>query len=72
MNANKKRVLEAISEHGEFTSEEKNLIFEINELVMSVDGTAEGWGGYDYEPTNYLETSIEIYVKIKNSIKTHD
>lgn len=60
-NAEKRRVLEFIGTFGEFTDAEKELIFEINGQVMGVDGTAEGWGGYSYEPTEYVETSIEIF-----------
>lgn len=60
-NAEKRRVLEFIGTFGEFTDAEKELIFEINGWVMVVDGTAEGWGGYHYEPTDYIETSVEIF-----------
>jgi hypothetical protein len=45
----------------QYSDDEIELIMEINDLVMSADGTAEGWGGYDFNPTDYLETSIEIF-----------
>ncbi len=50
-----------IDKFGEFSPEDKQIIEEINNWVISVDGTAEGWGGYDYDPNKYLETSIEIF-----------
>lgn len=52
-----------------YTVEEKDLILEINEQVMSVDGTAEGYGGYSYDPKDYLKTSIEIFELAKRFFK---
>ena len=57
----KQRVFDAISKEGEFSNDEKELIYQINDLVMGMDGTAEGWGGYHYEPLDYLENSFEIF-----------
>lgn len=65
-NSEKRRVLEFIDTFGQFMDAEKELIFEINVNVMGVDGTAEGWGGYHYEPTDYIETSVEIFRMTKN------
>lgn len=56
--ANDKTFL-SISNH--YSQAEKELIMQINELVMSVDGTAEGWGGYSFDPSDYIETSEEIF-----------
>lgn len=50
-----------IQKHGNFTELDLELIIRINELVMSVDGTAEGWGGYNYNPVDYVYESIEIF-----------
>lgn len=50
-----------IAKYGDFSEEDKEIIIEINDWVMTVDGTAEGWGGYSYDPIDYLETSIEIF-----------
>lgn len=60
------RLLLAIDQYGDFTPAEKTLILEINDSVMSVDGTGEGWGGYGFEPMDYLDTTIHIFLKIKN------
>ena len=57
----KQRVFDAISKEGEFSDDEKEIIYQINDLVMGMDGTAEGWGGYHYEPLDCLETSFEIF-----------
>lgn len=65
-DAEKRRVLEFISTCGEFTEDEKEFIFEINGHVMGVDGTAEGWGGYHFEPTDYVGTSVEIFRLAQN------
>ena len=46
---------------GVYSDEEKELILKINEQVMSVDGTAEGWGGYHFDPIDYIDTSVEIF-----------
>jgi hypothetical protein len=64
--AEKRRVMEYILKCGDFTDDERELIFDINMNVMGVDGTAEGWGGYHYEPTDYVGTSIEIFKLTKN------
>lgn len=53
-------VLESIGRCGDYTDEEKEFIYQINERVMSVDGTAEGWG-YDCDPMNYVGTSAGIF-----------
>ena len=52
-----------------YSNEERDFIMEINDLVMSVDGTAEQWGGYDFNPSDYLETSIEIFELTKSFFK---
>jgi hypothetical protein len=64
---NKQLILDEILKFGTFTETEIELIYKINDLVMSVDGIAEGWGGYRYDPINYVETSIEIFNLIKNN-----
>lgn len=57
----KQRVFDDLSKRGQFSEDEKEVIYEINDLVMGMDGTAEGWGGYHYEPLDYIESSIEIF-----------
>lgn len=49
-----------IDKHGNFTEQEKQLIETINESVMAVDGTAEGWS-YDLNPLDYVEVSVDIF-----------
>lgn len=49
-----------------YTDKEREFIMEINDIVMSVDGTAEQWGGYDFNPSDYLESSIEIFELTKS------
>lgn len=63
--AKKPLIIAEISKYGEYSDEEKELIFQINERVMSVDGTAEQWGGYDFDPMEYIETSVEIFIMAK-------
>lgn len=74
--AEKRRVLQFISGCGDFTDDEREFIYEINGHVMGVDGTAEGWGGYHFEPTEYIETSIEVFKMAKhfftNTSNDHD
>lgn len=62
-------LLSKISTYGEYSQEEKELIINVNEIVMSVDGTAEQWGGYDFNPLDYIDKSIEIFDLIKDSRK---
>jgi len=66
LEAKKPLVIASISQCGNYSDEEKELILKINDLVMSADGTAEGWGGYDFDPLDYVETSAEIFDLIKN------
>ena len=61
IEAKKPIVIAEIAKFGSYSCEEKELIFNINEMVMSVDGTAEQWGGYDFDPLDYIGTSIEIF-----------
>jgi len=59
--AKKTLIIDEIAKCGNYTDEEKEIIFQINEMVMSVDGTAEQWGGYDFDPFDYISTSVEIF-----------
>ena len=53
-------VIEAIAKCGNYSEDEKEFIYQINENVMSVDGTADGWG-YNCNPLDYVETSSDIF-----------
>jgi len=66
IEAKKPLVIASISKCGNYSDEEKELILKINDLVMSADGTAEGWGGYDFDPLDYVETSTDIFDLIKS------
>jgi len=54
---------------GEFTFEEKNLIIEINDHVMSADGINAQWGGPG-EAVEYVEASVGIFKKCKSFFST--
>ena len=64
--AQKPLVIAKIAEFGSYSDEEKEIIFKVNDMVMGVDGTAEQWGGYHYDPLDYIETSVEIFDLIKS------
>jgi len=53
-----------------FSDSEIDVIIEMNELVMGVDGQAESWGGYDKNPIDYIETTLEILDLAKTLFKT--
>ena len=44
-----------------YTESEKVVIASITLKVMSADGTAEGWGGYDFQPNNYTGIAEDIF-----------
>ena len=67
MAANARRIL---GESGVFSEQETDFIMQINEMVMGVDGTAEGWGGYSYDPADYIDTSVEIFKMSRSFFKT--
>lgn len=64
--AQKPLVIAAIAAYDIYSDEEKELIFKVNDMVMSVDGTAAEWGGHPHNPLNYVETSVEIFNLIKS------
>lgn len=60
MQADKERVFIEIDKYGEYSLSDKEIIHNINNEVMSVDGTAEGWG-YACNPTDYVDASMTIF-----------
>lgn len=50
-----------IDEYDLFNEDEKNLILKINDNVMNAAGIAEGWGGYSFDPLDYIGISVEIF-----------
>ena len=66
----KARVIQEIKSGNNFTDTEAELIYRINEEVMSGDGTAEGWS-YDCDPVDYLSQSINIFELVKSHFKNH-
>jgi len=54
------RLFEEFDKCGQFSEDDKKILHEINDLVMSGDGTAESWS-YNANPLDYLDASIEIF-----------
>jgi len=58
-------LINEIKKHGTFSDEEAEFIYDLNGLVMSVDGTAEQWA-QNGNPIDYVERTVEIYEKTKS------
>lgn len=61
-------VIAEIGKCGDYSEDEKRLIFRITEMVMSEDGTAEGWS-YERNIIDYISTAVNIFDMAKMYFK---